>query len=108
MPEIGGNSFGISLPYVNEIPYLAKGGVLSQGSAIVGEAGAELLTIASGKAIVQPLTNNTTNSSSIGTTNNYYNSTYEINASIASDYDVTKLAYQLEFNRRQNEMAVGK
>lgn len=107
VPEIGGNSFGISLPYVNEIPYLAKGGVLSQGSAIVGEAGAELLTIASGKAIVQPLTNNTTNSS-IGTTNNYYYSTYEINASIASDYDVTKLAYQLEFNRRQNEMAVGK
>lgn len=107
VPEIGGNSFGISLPYVNEIPYLAKGGVLSQGSAIVGEAGAELLTIASGKAIVQPLTNNTTNSSIGGTTNNYYNS-YEINASIASDYDVTKLAYQLEFNRRQNEMAVGK
>lgn len=108
VPEIGGNSFGISLPYVNEIPYLAKGGVLSQGSAIVGEAGAELLTIASGKAIVQPLTNNTTNSSSIGTTNNYYNSTYEINATISNDYDVTKLAYQLEFNRRQNEMAVGK
>ena len=108
VPEIGGNSFGISLPYVNEIPYLAKGGILEQGSAIVGEAGAELLTIASGKAIVQPLTNNTTNSSSIGTTNNYYNSTYEINATISNDYDVTKLAYQLEFNRRQNEMAVGK
>ena len=107
VPEIGGNSFGISLPYVNEIPYLAKGGILEQGSAIVGEAGAELLTIASGKAIVQPLTNNTTNSS-IGTTNNYYNSTYEINATISNDYDVTKLAYQLEFNRRQNEMAVGK
>lgn len=107
VPEIGGNSFGISLPYVNEIPYLAKGGILEQGSAIVGEAGAELLTIANGKAIVQPLTNNTTNSS-IGTTNNYYNSTYEINATISNDYDVTKLAYQLEFNRRQNEMAVGK
>lgn len=108
VPEIGGNSFGISLPYISEIPYLAKGGILEQGSAIVGEAGAELLTVASGKAIVQPLTNNTTNSSSIGTTNNYYNSTYEINATISNDYDVTKLAYQLEFNRRQNEMAVGK
>lgn len=107
VPEIGGNSFGISLPYISEIPYLAKGGILEQGSAIVGEAGAELLTIASGKAIVQPLTNSTTNSS-IGTTNNYYNSTYEINATISNDYDVTKLAYQLEFNRRQNEMAVGK
>lgn len=107
VPEIGGNSFGISLPYISEIPYLAKGGILEQGSAIVGEAGAELLTVASGKAIVQPLTNNTTNSNIGGVTNNYYNS-YEINASIASDYDVTKLAYQLEFNRRQNEMAVGK
>lgn len=42
------------------IPLMANGGVLSQGSAIVGEAGPELLTMAGGRAVVQPLTNNYT------------------------------------------------
>lgn len=40
---------------VPQIPMLAKGGVLTAGSAIVGEAGAELLTVSGGRAIVQPL-----------------------------------------------------
>lgn len=46
------------------MPGLASGGVLSSGSAIVGERGAELLTMSGGNAVVQPLTNNYT-------TNNY-------------------------------------
>ena len=54
--SIGDMSFNI--PHIPEIPMLAKGGVLSSGSAIVGEAGAELLTVANGKAVVQPLTGN--------------------------------------------------
>lgn len=41
-----------------KIPMLASGGVMTSGSAIVGEAGAELLTVENGRAIVQPLTNN--------------------------------------------------
>lgn len=43
--------------------YLAKGGVLSSGSAVVGEAGPELLTMSGGRAVVEPLTgrNQTTN-----------------------------------------------
>lgn len=41
---------------IGKIPMLANGGVVSSGSAIVGEAGAELLTVANGKAQVQPLT----------------------------------------------------
>ena len=44
-----GNLSGVSLPR------LAKGGVLSRGQAIVGEAGAELLTMTGGRAIVTPL-----------------------------------------------------
>lgn len=47
---------GIKLGTIGNIPLLAKGGVLSSGSAIVGEAGAELLTMQNGKAVVQPLT----------------------------------------------------
>ena len=56
VPGVGGKSFGINIPYMGKIPYLAKGGVLSRGSAIVGEAGPELLTMMGSRAMVQPLT----------------------------------------------------
>lgn len=42
------------------IPMMANGGTLYQGHAIVGEAGPELLSVAGGRAVVTPLTNNTT------------------------------------------------
>lgn len=45
---------------VSKIPLLASGGVVTKGSAIVGDAGPELLTMMGGKAIVQPLTSSTT------------------------------------------------
>jgi phage-related protein len=48
---------GIKIGTIGYIPMLAKGGVPEQGSAIVGEAGPELLTMAGGKAVVQPLSN---------------------------------------------------
>lgn len=59
-----GADWDLSNVRIPEIPMLAKGGILSSGSAIVGEAGPELLTLASGRAVVQPLTNNTTNNNS--------------------------------------------
>lgn len=58
---LGGGHIGFSLDRIASIPYLAKGGILSKGSAIVGEAGPELLTMAGGQAVVQPLTSQTTN-----------------------------------------------
>ena len=63
VPGLGGKSFGINIPTIGKIPYLAKGGVLSSGSAVVGEAGPELLTMSGGRAVVEPLTgrNQTTN-----------------------------------------------
>lgn len=67
---LGGGGWSPNIPTIGHIPYLAKGGILSQGSAVVGEAGAELLTMAGGRAIVQPLTNNTNNYA--GATNNFY------------------------------------
>ena len=39
---------------------MASGGVLSNGSAIVGERGAELLTMNGGVATLTPITNNNT------------------------------------------------
>lgn len=50
VPGIGGK--GIDIP---QIPYLANGGHLINGQAIVGEAGPELLTAKNGKTTVTPL-----------------------------------------------------
>ena len=51
IPGLGGKGFSIP-----SIPMLADGGILTSGSAIVGEAGAELLSMVNGKAVLQPLT----------------------------------------------------
>lgn len=39
---------------------------MSRGTAVVGEAGPELLTVAGGKAVVQPLTRQTSNTTNMG------------------------------------------
>ena len=51
VPKIGGKTFSLG-----KIPYLAKGGHLISGQAIVGEAGPELLNVGNGKTTVTPLT----------------------------------------------------
>ena len=57
-----GNMFGANWTFgdvaIPHIPQLANGGILSQGTALVGERGPELLSVYGGKAVVQPLTNN--------------------------------------------------
>lgn len=56
VPVFGGESFGLHLPEIGKIPLLANGGVVQNGGrAIVGEAGAEMLTVQGGRAYVQPL-----------------------------------------------------
>ncbi len=50
VPKFGGQSFSIG-----KIPYLAKGGHLINGQAVVGEAGPELLNVGNGKTTVTPL-----------------------------------------------------
>ena len=49
---------GVNIGHIGDIPMLASGGVLTQGAAIVGENGPELLSVANGKATVQPLADN--------------------------------------------------
>lgn len=49
------NGAGINIP---TIPMLANGGVLTSGSAIVGEAGPEFVQVSNGQAMVQPLSGN--------------------------------------------------
>lgn len=50
---------GVNIGQIGTIPMLASGGTVYSGSAIVGEAGPELLTVEGGKAVVQPLSVNT-------------------------------------------------
>jgi len=58
MPKwLGGQSWQPHISYLPSVPMLANGGVLSQGTAIVGEAGAELVNVYNGQATVTPLTN---------------------------------------------------
>ena len=52
VPKFGGKNFGVNIP---KIPMLASGGYLYGGAAIVGEAGAELLTQQGGRTRVTPL-----------------------------------------------------
>lgn len=72
VPGLGGKKFGFNLSQLGKIALLAQGGVLTAGQAIVGERGPELLTMNAGRAIVQPLTNNTTNHNLGGVTFNVY------------------------------------
>ena len=72
---LGGAHIGFNIGKIGEIPYLAKGGILSKGSAVVGEAGPELLTMLGNRAMVQPLTNNNTSTTNLGGVNiNIYSS----------------------------------
>lgn len=54
---------GVSLGKIDKLslPRLAKGGTLREGSAIVAEAGPELLSMVNGKAVVTPLTGSARN-----------------------------------------------
>lgn len=63
---------GVNIGTIGTIPYLAKGGTLYEGTAVVGEAGPELLTVTGNKAVVQPLTNQTRNNYLGGVTMNVY------------------------------------
>lgn len=90
----------VSIP---RIPMLANGGILSSGSAIVGERGPELLSVQGNQARVQPLTNNTNNyTSSLGSVviNVYGSEGQDINDladvisnKIANEYERTRMAF---------------
>ena len=58
---LGGGHIGFDFDHIGEIPYLAKGGVLKEGQAIVAEAGPELLQMINGRTVVTPLTQTSIN-----------------------------------------------
>lgn len=86
---------GVSLGKIGElsIPRLAKGGVLSEGTAMVAEAGPELLSMVNGKAVVTPLTGTARNQAAekLGTGSSGYNQTINITSPKAlTPYEVAR------------------
>lgn len=55
VPGVGGKKVGFNIGYLGSIAYLAKGGNLLQGTAIVGEKGPELLQQLGNQTKVTPL-----------------------------------------------------
>ena len=90
---------GVNIGTVGSIPYLAKGGIVAKGSAIVGEAGPELLTVANGRTVVQPLTNNNTSNTANygGVTINVYPAQGQDTESIA-DCVMSKIQHAVDRN----------
>ena len=86
---------GVSLGSIGELslPRLAKGGVLREGTAMVAEAGPELLSMVNGKAVVTPLTGSARNRSleNIGSGKGGYSQTINISSPKAlSPYEVAR------------------
>ena len=61
VPEYGGKKIGINIKEIGKIPYMANGGTLLNGAAIVAEAGPELLLQQGNKTKVVPLNNSSKN-----------------------------------------------
>ena len=86
---------GVSLGSIGELslPRLAKGGVLREGTAMVAEAGPELLSMVNGKAVVTPLTGSARNRSleNTGSGKGGYRQTINISSPKAlSPYEVAR------------------
>lgn len=63
---------GVDIPTIGkQIPYLADGGEVLRGSAVVGEDGPELLTVLGDRTVVQPLSQTTTHTNHLGGVNVY-------------------------------------
>lgn len=95
--EIPGVSVG-SLSRLS-LPRLAKGGVLKQGTAIVAEAGPELITQIGGKTIVTPLSGVTKNTPAAAgaRSGDFYQTNYYQSPKALSPYEAarqTKIATQ--------------
>lgn len=102
------NAFGFHPDGTWSLPFFANGGTLTNGSAIVGEAGPELLSVANGRAVVTPLTgeNAPSGGTAFGGQTVYINNTVNVE-SVASDYDVHRINELLAIEQRNQYDAIG-
>ena len=89
------------------LPFMADGGFLHNGQAIVAEAGPELLEVMNGGVRVTPLTRTSQNTPVSDGGQKIFYSNYTINATISGGYDVRRLAENLENEKRKLEMGAG-
>lgn len=92
---------------VPEIPMLAKGGTVSSGMAIVGEAGPELLTVSGGSAHVQPLTARIDSGDLAALAGNGTNVNIEFTGSLAQLARILQPAIRVESGRQGNSLIKG-
>lgn len=100
---------GVSLGKIDtlSLPRLAKGGVLREGTAMVAEAGPELISMVGGKAVVTPLTGTAANTAlADAATGNSFNQ----NINITSPRALTpyEIARQTRIQTRSMILAMGK
>ena len=91
VPYLGGKTFGINIKEIGKIPYLAKGGNVLKGTALVGEAGPELLTVMNGKTTVTPLNGNNSAAKSINNTYNSYGASQLVNVFAVGNKEVSRV-----------------
>ncbi|MDE5583713.1 MAG: phage tail tape measure protein [Ruminococcus sp.] len=92
---------------IGPLPFMADGGFLSHGQAVVAEAGPELLEVMNGGVKVTPLTRSAQNTTLSNGGQKIFYSNYTINATISGGYDVRRLAEDLESESRKLEMGAG-
>lgn len=100
---------GVSLGKIDtlSLPRLAKGGVLREGTAMVAEAGPELISMVGGKAVVTPLTGTAANTAlADAAAGNSFNQ----NINITSPRALTpyEIARQTRIQTRSMILAMGK
>lgn len=90
------------------VPFMAEGGFLSRGRAVVGEVGPELLEIMNGGARITPIpqTNVGDKPRQEKVQKLFYND-YKITANVSNRYDITKLAEELAREQRRIEEGKG-
>ena len=91
----------------NSVPFMANGGFLGSGSAVVGEVGPELLSIINGGALVTPLVRTEEKKTKEEHVQKLFYNEYNVNATIANDYDITRLAEELATEQRRIEEGKG-
>lgn len=99
---------GVSLGKIDtlSLPRLAKGGVLKEGTAMVAEAGPELLSMVNGKAVVTPLTGSAANTAVDGLKGNSGSFHQEINITSPKALTPYEIARQTRIQTRAMAIAM--
>lgn len=99
---------GVSLSKIDtlSLPRLAKGGVLREGTAMVAEAGPELLSMVNGKAVVTPLTGSAVNTAADNLKGNNSGFHQEINITSPKALSPYEVARQTRIQTRAMVIAM--